>query len=111
MEKWRVPLAFLAGIVVAIAGIRLIRLVDEFVPCDYEIVREFPSPNKRVTAIVILSGCMLAPYVSSVAIKLDGEDFRFDNRDSYLFDVKHKNGIEVQWIAMMPSPSFMPSRS
>jgi hypothetical protein len=48
-------------------------------------------------AVVILSGCMLTPYVSSVAIKLDGEDFRFDKRDNYLFDVRNKNDIEVLW--------------
>jgi hypothetical protein len=97
MGKWRVPLAFLAGIVVTSAAIPIIRWVDEANSCEYKIVQEFPSPNKRQTAIVILSACMLTPYASSVALKLDGEDFRFDKWDNYLFDVKNKNDIKVLW--------------
>jgi hypothetical protein len=60
-------------------------------------VREFPSPNKRQTALIILSACLMTPYASSVAIKTEGEDFRFDKWDNYLFDVKNKNDIEVSW--------------
>jgi hypothetical protein len=97
MAKWSVPLAFLAGIGITSVAIPIIRWVDEANSCVYKIVGGFPSPNKRATAIVILSSCMLAPDVSSVALKLDGEDFRFNKWDNYLFDVKRKNEIEVLW--------------
>jgi hypothetical protein len=97
MGKWSVALAFLAGIGITSAAIPIIRWVDEADSCVYDIVREFPSPNKRATAIVIISACMLTPYASSVAIKLDGEDFRFDRWDNYLFDVRDRNDIEVLW--------------
>jgi hypothetical protein len=97
MGKWPVPLAFVAGIAVTSAAFPIIRWIDEANSCGYDVVREYPSPNKRAMAVVILSGCMLTPFVSSVAIKLDGEDFRFDKRDNYLFDVRNKNDIEVLW--------------
>jgi hypothetical protein len=44
MGKWSVPLAFLAGIVVTSIAIPIIRWVDEFNHCKYEIVREVPHP-------------------------------------------------------------------
>ncbi len=107
MGKRPVPLAFLAGIAVTTAAIPIIRTpiirwVDEANSCGYDVVREYPSPNKQATAVVIHSGCMLTPFVSSVALKIDGEDFRFDKWgvdkwDSYLFAVKNKNDIEVLW--------------
>jgi hypothetical protein len=96
MRNWRVLLAFLAGIVVARIAIPIIELVDK-PNCVNQIVREFPSPNKEVTAIVVLSSCMLAPDATSVAIKGAGERFYFDHYDSYLFIVKDNNNIEVEW--------------
>jgi hypothetical protein len=78
MRNWRVLLAFLAGIVVARIAIPIIELVDK-PNCVNQIVREFPSPNKEVTAIVVLSSCMLAPDATSVAIKGAGERFYFDH--------------------------------
>jgi hypothetical protein len=96
MRSWRVLLAFLAGIVVARIAIPIIEWVDK-PSCVIQTVREFPSPNEEVTAIVVVTSCMLAPDTTSVGIKGAGKSFNFDHYDSYLFIVKDKNNIEVEW--------------
>jgi hypothetical protein len=101
MGKWRVPLAFLAGIVVAVAGIRLIRAVDEFRPfgpCIYDVLREFPSPGGREVALVTRVSCggVTNPFLTSVAIKTEDEAFDFDKRDD-LFLAHSQIDIEAIW--------------
>ena len=100
MEKWRGPLAFFAGIVITLAGIRLIRAVDEFQPfgpCIFDIMGKFPSPNGRQVALVVREGCGGATnaFVTSVAIKGPGEDFRFE--DDRLFSVHSQIAMEIVW--------------
>ncbi len=69
------------------------------VHCEYKTMREFPSPNGRQVALVIREACGGAtnPFVTSVAIKDAGEDFRFDGTDDRLFAVKSEIAMEIVW--------------
>src|SRR5262245_9072359 len=85
MGNWRVLLAFLAGILVASTAIPIFKWINEFSLCVDEIVQEFPSPNGREVAMVVLSGCgATTPYATGVAVKDAGKHFDFNNYDGYL---------------------------
>jgi hypothetical protein len=92
------------GMGVAIGAIPILGIVGRFMagefprPCVNEIKQEFPSPNGRSVAIVVLARCdATQPNATSVAVKRAGEKFDFDNYDAYLFIVRDENKIEVSW--------------
>jgi hypothetical protein len=89
--------SFLLGMVVGAAAasgaIWLIGWVDRAnLWCIREVIREFPARWGNAVAIVFLTNCgATAPYTTSVAIKIAGESFNFNDNDRYLFIVKDKN--------------------
>ena len=86
------------GAVLASGAIWLVNQVDRVNSCVHEVVREFPAPYGKAVAIVVLSGChATAPDVTSVAIRHDEEVIDFNSYDNYLFAVRGKNNIEVEW--------------
>jgi hypothetical protein len=93
-----------AGIAVAIGAIPILGIVGRFMagefpkPCVNKVLQEFPSPNARSVAIVVLASCdATQPNATSVAVKGADEKFNFDNYDAYLFIVRDENKIEVLW--------------
>jgi hypothetical protein len=67
------------------------------VDCVFDIMGKFPSPNGRQVALVVREGCGGATnaFVTSVAIKGPGEDFRFE--DDRLFSVHSQIAMEIVW--------------
>lgn len=66
-------------------------------PCEHEIMGQFSSPDRRRTAVVVLTNCgATTPFVSSILIKSAEEDFKI-KRNNNFFVVKGQNDIEVIW--------------
>jgi hypothetical protein len=61
-------------------------------------MRQFPSPTGRQVALVIRVSCGGAtnPFLTAVAIKMEGEAFDFDKRDD-LFLAHSQIDIEAIW--------------
>ena len=79
----------------------LIFWINDFVSrsdqCDTQVINEFPSPNGRRRAMLILSNCgATTPFVSSIV--LDPTEDIGVPRDR-VFSVKDKNNMEVVWDA------------
>lgn len=93
--------AWAMSIVILLAG-AIIFVTSEvlekgFLPsCSYELVGRFPSPYRRLTALVVVANCgATTPFVTTVGV---GSTDAFDIRaESYFFKVKGWNDSKVIW--------------
>ena len=69
--------------------------VDAPVQCDHKTVKEFPSPNARRIAALVVTNCgATTPFVSEVQVKnLDGPPEGID----YFFAVRGIIDMEILW--------------
>jgi len=92
---WAISMLSLAA--AAILGIFAFFQYLDSTMCSYDIVREFPSPDKRHIALVILGNCgATTPFVSLITVT--GPDKKIDLKgDDYFFSNRGENDIEVIW--------------
>ena len=85
----------LVGAVLVVAAKYVVDRVDAPVQCDHKTVKEFPSPNARRIAALVVTNCgATTPFVSEVQVKnLDGPPEGID----YFFAVRGVIDMDIIW--------------